>query len=135
MRLIPSETELQPPLPTIVGNVDYHDFRATLLRMDELLLTSGAEEQWMRRSLVHRLEHAAPRAQHHAEYQRIVETHSRRALRCNLARVLLKEGLLNVFDGPDILRHSAAKPRQGRPVYSLCGDRGRKLRQERHVRA
>lgn len=48
LRLIPSETELQPPLPTIVGNVDYHDFRATLLRIDELLLTSGAEEQWMR---------------------------------------------------------------------------------------
>jgi hypothetical protein len=91
LRLIPSETELQPPLPTIVGNVDYHDFRTTLLRMDELLLASGAEEQWMRRSLVHRLEHAAPRAQHHAKYQLIVQTHSRRALRCNLARVLLKE--------------------------------------------
>jgi hypothetical protein len=89
--VLPTEAELRPPLPTIVGNVDYHDFRATLLRIDELLLSSGAEEEWVCRSLVHRREHSSPRAQHNAKYQLIVQTHSRRALRCNLARVLLKE--------------------------------------------
>ena len=44
-RLIPIQQPLQPPLPTIEGNVDYQRLRDQLLRIDQLLIQSGVEER------------------------------------------------------------------------------------------
>lgn len=88
--LLPVQQLLQPPLPTIEGNVDYQRMRQQLLRIDQLLLQSGLEAQfiaanfeaWKARS---RFQRIPPKA------QRKIQIHARRALRCNIVRTLLLE--------------------------------------------
>ena len=87
--IIPFQPELPQTLPTIHGNVDYREFRELLLGFDRLLASTGLEkqllesdlEQWQARVG----QNATPRA------QQTREKHSRLALRCNLARLLLQE--------------------------------------------
>src|SRR5208282_3603624 len=50
---IPCEEHFRPVLPTIEGNVDYLALRGQLTTMDELLATSGVENEFVRRSLEH----------------------------------------------------------------------------------
>ena len=86
--IIPFQPTLPKALPTIEGNVDYRDLRDQLLRMDQLLIQSGLETQLLEARLQRWLgEHpqASPRAQQNQQL------HSRRALRCNLARILIRE--------------------------------------------
>ena len=87
--IIPFELPLPQVLPTIEGNLDYREFREQLLRIDELLLTSGLETQLIQqdtsRWLGQRKEVSAKAQQNH-------QLQSRRALRCNIARILIKEG-------------------------------------------
>ena len=45
--IIPFQPQLPQVLPTIEGNVDYRDFRDQLLRLDDLLLRSGLETQFL----------------------------------------------------------------------------------------
>jgi hypothetical protein len=79
---------LPQALPTIEGNVDYRNFRQTLLRMDELLRQSGVEEQMVQEDLqVWQSKCKNPSA----AAQRTRQIQSRRALRCNIARILLAE--------------------------------------------
>lgn len=87
--LLPIEQYLFPDLPTIVGNVDYQILRAQLLRIHQILISSGIEAEFMRRGLEARLGEVCPRYRQSAKYQAILQEHSARALRCNLARVLL----------------------------------------------
>ena len=89
--LLPLEQYLLPDLPTIVGNVDYQTLRAQLLRMHQLLVDGGIERDFIARSVSHRRQFAVKRYQKSGKYERLVREHSARALRCNLARVLLKE--------------------------------------------
>jgi len=105
---IPCEEHFRPVLPTIEGNVDYLALRGQLTTMDELLRTSGVENEFVVRSLKHwvktlsqskveqielsgegkcgviRLEELM-RGQQQARFQE----HSIRALRCTIARTLL----------------------------------------------
>jgi hypothetical protein len=86
--IIPFQLPLPQVLPTIEGNVDYRDFRDCLLRIDGLLWHSGLETQLLAADLKNwlgRRQHVSGQAQQN--HQR----HSRRALRCNLARHLLRE--------------------------------------------
>ena len=86
--IIPFQLPLPTVLPTIEGNVDYREFRDQLLRINELLLTSGLETQLLETDLQRwraGRKHVSPKAQQN--HQR----HSQRALRCNIARILLKE--------------------------------------------
>jgi hypothetical protein len=86
--LIPFQPTLPKVLPTIEGNVDYRDLRDQLLRMDHLLIQSGLETQLLEARLQRWLgQHpqASPKAQQNQQL------HSRRALRCNLARILIRE--------------------------------------------
>ena len=86
--LIPFQPTLPKVLPTIEGNVDYRDLRDQLLRMDHLLFQSGLETQLLAARLQRWLgQHpqASPKAQQNQQL------HSRRALRCNLARILIRE--------------------------------------------
>lgn len=106
-RLLPIQQPLQPPLPTIEGNVDYQRLRAQLLRMDQLLIQSGIQEQfiavtfeqWKARCKFKNIP---------AKAQRKIQIHARRALRCNIARTLLMEDFrgfaIRLADSP-LLQH------------------------------
>ena len=86
--IIPFQPALPQVLPTIEGNVDYRDFRDQLLRIDQLLVGSGLEAQMLQKDLerwMGRRESISAKAQQHHQL------HSRRALRCNIARQLLHE--------------------------------------------
>ena len=86
--LIPFQPQLPPVLPTIEGNVDYREFRDQLLRLDHLLITSGLEARLLQSDLqgwIGRRQQVTARAQHTRQM------HSQRALRCDLARLLLVE--------------------------------------------
>ena len=86
--LIPFELPLPPILPTIEGNVDYRELRDQLLRIDRLLVQSGLETQMLEAEL--RRWRARPQRVS-AQAQQNHQVHARRALRCNLARLLLRE--------------------------------------------
>jgi hypothetical protein len=90
INIIPFQLPLPPVLPTIEGNVDYREFRDQLVRIDELLLHSGLETQMLESDLQRWLARAKNVS---AQAQQNRQRHSRRALRCNIARILLKENL------------------------------------------
>lgn len=86
--IIPFALPLPQVLPTIEGNVDYRQLRDQLLRIDSLLTTSGLETRLMEKDLARWL------GQHQkvsAKAQQNRQCHCRRALRCNLARLLIQE--------------------------------------------
>ncbi len=86
--IIPFELPLPKVLPTIEGHVDYRVFRDQLLQIHHTLVTSGLEDQFLQTDLERWLQ-GQKRAS--AKAQQTRQLHSRRALRCNLARLLLKE--------------------------------------------
>ena len=86
--IIPFELPLPQVLPTIEGNVDYRQLRDQLLRIDALLLSSGLETRLMQKDLARWL---GQRKKVGAKAQQNRQRHGRRALRCNLARLLLQE--------------------------------------------
>ena len=88
--LLPIQPPLQPPLPTIEGNVDYQRLRQQLWRIDQLLIQSGIEEQFVAASFQDwkarcKFKHLPAKA------QRQIQIHARRALRCNIVRTLIME--------------------------------------------
>src|SRR6266704_6368049 len=90
--IIPFQQSLRPSLPTVEGNVDYRKFRDELLRIDQILIcgpeqqfVAAATEQWTAQS---QSAHEQITASMLERYQ----THSRRALRCNILRTYLQEG-------------------------------------------
>jgi IS5 family transposase len=86
--IIPFQPQLPQVLPTIEGNVDYRDFRQQLCDIAELLVASGLETQLIQSDLqrwMNSRKNLSPKA------QQTRQTHSQRALRCNLARLLLGE--------------------------------------------
>jgi hypothetical protein len=88
--LLPIQQLLQPPLPTIQGNVDYHRLRQQLLRIDQLLGQSGLEAQFIAASFeIWKTRTGFKRIP--AKAQRKLQIHARRALRCNIVRSLLLE--------------------------------------------
>jgi hypothetical protein len=88
--LLPLEQYLFPDLPTIVGNVDYQTLHAQLVRINQILIASGVERDFIGRSLELILAKASARYRSSAKYQLTMQEHSARALRCNIAGVLLK---------------------------------------------
>jgi IS5 family transposase len=85
--IIPFELPLPQVLPTIEGNVDYREFRDQLLRIDGLLHQSGLETQLIEADLRGWL---GRRKRVSAKAQQNRQRHCRRALRCNIARLLLQ---------------------------------------------
>ena len=82
--------ELRPALPTIVGNVDYLQFRLRLEQIDQLLLSSGLEKQFIESALQAWLGRSRERPPT-ARQQQIFQERARRGLRCNILRTLLQE--------------------------------------------
>ena len=86
--LIPFQVPLPQVLPTIEGNVDYRDFRNQLLRINRLLIQSELETQMLAADLQRwhaRQKRVSAKAQQNHQF------HARRALRCNIARLLIHE--------------------------------------------
>jgi hypothetical protein len=103
--IIPLQPQLPQVLPTSEGNVDYRDLRDQLLFLDQTLILSGLEAQLMEADLqrwMGRTKIASAKAQHHRQI------HSQRALRCNIARLLLqhdyREFAARIADSP-LLQH------------------------------
>src|SRR5271169_6617479 len=86
--IIPFALPLPLNLPTVEGNVDYRDFRDQLLRIDGLLVQSPLETQLLEADLQR---WRAGQKRVSAKAQQNHQFHARRALRCNIARDLLKE--------------------------------------------
>jgi hypothetical protein len=105
---IPCEEHFRPVLPTIEGNVDYLTLRGQLTTMDELLRTSGIENEFVTRSLNHWVKTLSQSKVEQIELsgegkcgairledliggkqQARFQEHSIRALRCTIARTLL----------------------------------------------
>ena len=105
---IPCEEHFRPVLPTIEGNVDYLCLRGQLTTMDELLRTSGVENEFVIRSLEHWIKTLSESKVEQIElsgegqcgvirledlmrvHQQVrFQEHSIRALRCTIARTLL----------------------------------------------
>jgi hypothetical protein len=88
--IIPFELHLQPALPTVLGNIDYQHLRQQFHRIDELLIHSSLEKQFVQECFAQWQAECAPR-QPSAKAQLRFQEQSRRALRCNIARILLGE--------------------------------------------
>lgn len=86
--IIPFELPLPQVLPTIEGNIDYRQFRDQLLRIDSLLVSSGLESRLMQKDLARWLGQGKSFS---AKAQQNRQRHCRRALRCNIARLLIQE--------------------------------------------
>jgi len=85
MRFIDQEQELGRELPRVLGNVDYLEYRKQLEWIDELLVKSGIERQYVETRLAAWVEHGGRvgvKAQQ--RYQEMCRT----ALRCGIARQL-----------------------------------------------
>ena len=87
--IIPFPTELRPPLPTIVGNVDYLTLRRRLEQIESLLQASSLETDFVEQAVQNWLAHASGRPS--AGQQQRYQLRSRRALRCTILRTLLQE--------------------------------------------
>ncbi len=86
-KIIPFELPLPQILPTIEGNVDYRTLRHQLLQINEMLVFSGLEDQFIEADL-EQWSKGQKRVSAKAQQQR--QLHSRRALRCNIARLTLQ---------------------------------------------
>src|SRR5574338_162711 len=86
--VIPFELPLPKTLPTIEGNVDYRTLRDQLLQIDQMLVIGGLENQMIEADLEQWLK---GRQRVSAKAQQNRQLHCRRALRCNIARALLKK--------------------------------------------
>ena len=86
MDLISETMELRRELPVVMGNVDYRTFEEQLVRIDELLRMSGAEEAFIGRCVEAWAGERGRkiRAREQRRYQRMCQL----ALRCNIARRL-----------------------------------------------
>ena len=99
VNIIPIQAHLSPSLPTVVGNVDYHEFCRQLERIDHVLKHGGAENQFVVLSVEHWLKQRqapakdikAPVTGVSHKQQLRFQKHSRLALRCTVVRTLLQE--------------------------------------------
>lgn len=89
--IIPFQPSLRPSLPTVQGSVDYRTFRDQLLRIDQILL-SGLEEKFVVAATEQWLADLGPQQKVRPSALANYQTHSRRALRCNIVRTSLQEG-------------------------------------------
>jgi Transposase DDE domain len=99
MQMIAYQPELSPALRTVVGNVDYTEFRETLQRIERLLIDSGTEARFVRLRMneLERegIEYARKMGKAYralsAKARANVQKHAVRALRCDVVRELTGE--------------------------------------------
>lgn len=89
--LIPFQPSLRPSLPTIEGNADYRQTREELLGIDRILRDTGLEDQYVAAAVEQWLARRDGSQKLRPCVLLNYQTHSRRALRCNLGRTFLGE--------------------------------------------
>jgi IS5 family transposase len=83
------QERFRPTLPTVMGNVDYKMLQGQLKRIEEILTVSGAEKDFVERS-VRRWEKTRNPLEKITEKSRVIfEQHTRQAFRCNILRTLM----------------------------------------------
>jgi len=101
MEIVPYQPELSPALRVVVGNVDYVEFKATLERIDRLLVDSGIEAQFVRLRVVQYEKEVEEQARRKGKKPRKIsdkeraraQLHAVRALRCNVVLELTEESV------------------------------------------
>jgi len=68
--LLPEQDELQPPVPTVLGSVDYRTWRQRLERIDEILRARRVEEAFVRLCLKQRLAESKQKAEGEGRHDR-----------------------------------------------------------------
>jgi len=99
MRIVSYQPELSPALRVVVGNVDYSEFRKILERIEQLLVVSGIEAEFVRSHMEAYTKDAAAYAERmgkpprkiKAKERDHVQKHAVKALRCNVVRELTGE--------------------------------------------
>jgi hypothetical protein len=94
--LLPEQEQLQPPVPTVLGSIDYRTWRQRLERIDEILRQSRVEEAFVRLCVKRRLAELENNAQQEGEPftgmgaadQVLLQRISAVALRATIARTL-----------------------------------------------
>ena len=89
--IIPFQQSLRPSLPTIEGNADYRQTRDELLCIDRILRDTGLENKYVTAAVEQWLAGLDPSQKVRPSVVLNYQTHSRRALRCNIVRTYLKE--------------------------------------------
>lgn len=86
------QSRIRLPLPIVVGNADYAERESLLRRMDEILLLSGVEGEFLAQAVA-TARAASERQQEPLSDRRqgSVQRHARQALRCTVARILSSE--------------------------------------------
>lgn len=96
MEMVAYQPELSPALPVVVGNFDYHQYRSTLERIDELLRVTGTEKSFVQYYLAEAECLGQKNAADAGYIYRIpsakvvarLEENAVLALRCNIIRIL-----------------------------------------------
>lgn len=91
VNLFPSQLDLHLILSTVQGNVDYHDFRLQLTRIDKMVRSSRLEEGYISQAVKIWLADKPVCSKTKAKQQIKIQELTRRALRSNIARALLGE--------------------------------------------
>lgn len=97
--IVAHQLSLNPPLPRVIGPVEFTEFCALWERI-ESLLCAGVEREFVRISLSRKIRRRPMTTSEQMEFQ----WESRRALRCTVARALLQESLR------DFSRHLGESP-------------------------
>lgn len=88
--ILSTQQRFRPSLPTVMGNVDYKELERQLKHIDEILIVSGAEKDFIERSLRHWSSQIKKPLEMIKEKSRLTfQKHTQRALRCNIARTLM----------------------------------------------
>lgn len=88
--ILPFQDRFRPSLPTVMGNVDYQELERQLKRIDEILRRSGAEKEFIERSLRQlSLQTKKPLEAIKERTRQTFQKHSGQALRCNILRTLM----------------------------------------------
>ena len=93
MRTVSFQHEFRPDIPNVYGTLDYWEFRETLIKIDEILIKSGLEEQIVIKAVAqyvndHEIDPNVFYSRKSAAFQ---YKKTRHALRCNIARHLVNE--------------------------------------------
>lgn len=93
MNKIPFQLDLRPEIPNVYGNLDYREFRETLLKINEIFVKSGLEDKLASEALS---QYAAKSELAESEFYNSKQAvfHYKKlkhALRCNIARHLTGE--------------------------------------------
>lgn len=96
--LAPEQMPLRPPLPTVIGNIDYLEFEAELQRMDRVLIASGVQAHYVSTVVALAEKDAEERVRAGLRQSGLstgdrafIQKNARHSLRCNILRFLLGE--------------------------------------------